>query len=174
MELTAKDAKEFSKIMLGMADNFRDKISPEGMKMRFEMLKKYTLQQIEMAAKTLLMTRRYTKMPTVADFVVLISGKEETVEDRAQVEANNVIAHLQRYGSDTPLKTTDPVTEHLMKTRWPYREWGSRVLTKEFTWFVKDFCNAYTAYFRQAALRLPEIEAPDQLKQLSENIFKSI
>ena len=46
-----KDKKRFAVIMATMAENFNDEISKPGLKMRFNMLKDFTIEQVALAAK---------------------------------------------------------------------------------------------------------------------------
>ncbi len=132
--------------MLGMADNFRDSITKEGMTMRFDMLKEYTIQQVEDAAKQIMLTRKYTKMPTIADFIEALTADIPKLEDKALVFANEIIAHSRTQGSNVFPPGLDDTAKHLMTRRWPYAEWSATVLTSELTWWVKEFREAYKIY----------------------------
>ena len=140
------DKVRFSQIMLGMADNFRDSITKEGMAMRFDMLKDYTIQQVEGAAKQIMLDRKYTKMPPVAEFIEALGAKVPKIEDKALVFANEIIAHSRSCGSRIFPPALDEIAKHLMTRRWPYSEWSSTVLTSELKWWVKEFCEAYKSY----------------------------
>ena len=156
------DEKRFIQIMLGMADNFRDNITKEGMVMRFDMLKDYKINQVESAAKQIMLTRKYTKMPPVAEFIELLQGGNK--EDKALVIANNIISHLKIHGSRVFPKLDDKTAKHLMTKRWPYYEWASMVIESELKWWTKEFCEAYRAY---SALETPmEIAAPEAVRKL--------
>lgn len=144
--MNTEDKSRFVQIMLGMADNFRDSVTKEGMAMRFEMLKDYTIQQIESAAKQIMYTRKYTKMPTVADFIEALSSDVPKTEDKALIIANEIIAHSRTQGSRIFPPGLDTIAKHLMTRRWPYAEWSSTVLTSELTWWVKEFREAYEIY----------------------------
>lgn len=144
--MTENDEKKFVQIMLGMADNFRDSVTKEGMAMRFDMLKEYTIQQIESAAKQIIYTRKYTKMPTIADFIDALNINTPKPEDKALIFANEIIAHSRTQGSNIFPPGLDKVAKHLMTRRWPYAEWSSTVLTSGLTWWVKEFREAYKVY----------------------------
>jgi hypothetical protein len=75
--MNKNDKPRFTQIMLGMADNFRDTITSEGMAMRFDMLREYSIEQVEASARQIMRHRKYTKMPPVAEFVEAIEGKQE-------------------------------------------------------------------------------------------------
>jgi len=138
-----QDETRFAHIMLGMADNFRDSITKEGMLMRFEMLKEFSIDQVEHAAKKIMLTRKYTKMPPIAEFIEAIQGNHEhQIEDRAEVEATYVISCI---GQDYPV-FNDPVTAHLMSRRWKWSTWAPAVLESELKWWAKEFKEAYRAF----------------------------
>jgi len=63
-----QDRQKFTQIMLGVAENFSAKITEEGINLRFQVLKEFSLDQVIVAAKKILFTRKYTTMPTIADF----------------------------------------------------------------------------------------------------------
>ena len=160
------DEKRFIQIMLGMADNFRDSITKEGMTMRFDMLKDYNINQVESAAKQIMLTRKYTKMPPVAEFIEILKGGNK--EDKALVIANNIISHLKTHGSRVFPKLDDPTAKHLMTKRWPYYEWAAAVIESELKWWTKAFCEAYKSY---TALEEPmKIAAPENVKKLISGI----
>ncbi|MBW2596735.1 MAG: hypothetical protein JRC93_12355 [Deltaproteobacteria bacterium] len=72
--MNKRDLPRFTQIMLGMADNFRDTITKEGMTMRFDMLSGYSLEQVETASRKILKYRKYSKMPPIAEFVEALDG----------------------------------------------------------------------------------------------------
>lgn len=141
-----KDEKRFVQIMLGMADNFRDSITKEGMSMRFDLLKDFTIQQIEGAAKQIMYSRKYTKMPAIADFIESLNASIPKPEDKALIFANEIIAHSRTQGSQIFPSGLDKIAKHLMTRRWPYAEWSAKILTSELTWWVKEFREAYKIY----------------------------
>ena len=71
-----------------------------------------------------------------------------SLEDRALVEANNILTHLRYNGATRTPDMQDPITKDLMTNRWPYRAWASRVIESELKWWVKEFCDAYRSFTR--------------------------
>jgi hypothetical protein len=164
------DKNRFAQIMAGMADNFRDTITKEGMRMRFDLLKQYSIEQVEQASRKILATRKFTKMPPIAEFVEALQGQEPSIEDHALVIANSIIEHMRVNGSRV-FPTLDPVAKRLMMTRWPYYQWAASVLTSELQWWVKQFCEAYRA---ESTVGRQAIEGPAQLKQIAGSVLKSV
>lgn len=164
------DEKRFVQIMLGMADNFRDSVTKEGMAMRFDMLKDYTIQQIEDAAKQIIHTRKYTKMPPIADFMDALSSDVPKIEDKALIFASEIIAHSRTQGSNIFPPGLDNIAKHLMTRRWPYSEWSATVLISELKWWVKEFCEAYKAYSETAT----NVQLLDQPREDIKKLISSI
>lgn len=168
------DEERFVQIMLGMADNFRDSITKEGMTMRFDILKNYDISQVEEASKQIVLTRKYTKMPPIAEFIEAIEGQKPSIADKALVIANEIIVHLNTYGSRTPLLLDDLIATHLMSKRWPYREWASMVIEDDLKWWIKEFCEAYKSY-SIAEADLPTLgQTNENIKKLSETVASSM
>jgi hypothetical protein len=156
------DEPRFVQIMLGMADNFRDTITKEGMLMRFEILKAYSIDQVTAAAKKIMATRKYTKMPPIAEFIEAIEGGQPRIEDRAEIQAAYVISCI---GQGCP-RFDDPVTAYLMLHRWRWSNWAPCVLESELKWWSKDFKEAYRAFSGPATPLQIGTDAPPELQQL--------
>jgi len=159
--MNTQDEPKFAQIMLGMADNFRDTITKEGMSMRFDILNEFSIDQVEAAARKIMATRKYTKMPPVAEFIEAINGNQANqVEDRAEIQATYVISCI---GQKHPV-FNDPVTAHLMLKRWNWSTWAPAVLESELKWWAKEFKEAYRAF---SGSETPlQIEAAPEIKKL--------
>ena len=165
--MDASDKVRFAQIMAGMADNFRDSVTKDGM----DMLRVFSIEQVEKAAMTIMATRKYTRMPPVAEFIEALQGQAPKAEDIALVVANSIIAHMRAKGSRVfPPIENDPVALKLMKTRWPYYQWASEVLTSELQWWVKQFCEAYKA--EKTVDQYQQLEGPQKFKQIAGSIGK--
>jgi hypothetical protein len=54
------------------------------MKLRFELLKQYTIEQVEQAGLQIMKSRKFTKMPPVAEFIDAIEGERVPIELQAE------------------------------------------------------------------------------------------
>jgi hypothetical protein len=167
------DKIRFAKIMAGMADNFRDTITKDGMRMRFEMLSTFTIEEVEAAAKHIMATRKYTKMPPIAEFLEAMNGRAPAIEDQALTQANYIVAHLKEFGAGKFPPDLDKTAKHLMTKRWPYYNWGAMVIESELKWWVKEFCEAYRAHASCNTVG-GLIGAPEQLRLLADGIGKKV
>jgi hypothetical protein len=67
--MTERNFDHFSAIMLGIAENYGQSLSPPGIALRFKALERHDINEIERAAMSLIACRKYTTMPPVADFL---------------------------------------------------------------------------------------------------------
>ena len=149
------DGKKFSEIMLGLAENYPGtNLTMNGLKMRFEAMKEFTIDQVGQAATTLLKTHRFNTMPTVGDFISTIDAGfgNIPVEDRAEIEAGKVIDHLHKHGKEVIPEFEDPITQYLMTTRWRYCSWAAYVIESDLKWWFRDFVRAYKVHAAGAGL----------------------
>lgn len=147
MKDNEKERAEFFKIMVGMAENFSAQMSSAGMLLRFKVMKEYSLQQIEAAALKILANRKIMGMPTVAEFVVAISGDRKAC-DNAEGQASDVIGQVRSVGSYGTPVFDDPVTKLLMSGRWSWRS-VCAMTEAEMKWWARDFVEAYQAFERK-------------------------
>jgi len=143
--MNQKDLQLFGEIMAGLAENFGAQLSKVGLRLRMKAMWGYSIEQVEAAAIELLKTKKHSSMPTVAEFIEAIEGSKPRVDDKAVVEANGIISHLNRFGASKYPSLDDPITARLMTTRWPYSQWASQVLESELKWWAKEFAKAYQA-----------------------------
>jgi len=181
------DEKRFVQIMLGVADNARDTITPEGMAFRFSALKQFSIEQIEAAALKIVYARKYTKMPPVAEFVEAINGNvSDHIEDAAEVQVSLVLKLMKEHPyfidvqaidvmtdkmviktiKNTPPVFEDPITQNLMTNRWPFNSWRENILVDEIKWWTKEFKEAYKSFSRESMNPIGQIEACDGIKKL--------
>jgi hypothetical protein len=183
-----KDGKRFELLMQGMADNFRDTISEAGIKMRWELLKVYTIEKVEKAGLKIMRERKYTKMPPVAEFIEAIEGGNIPLEMVAEEQWTNVMLGLGNYSqmpevqSDGSLKhppnpaekIKDPITKHLAMRRFTPEKMGA-CLTKELPFLRREFIAAYCSEdLTNVQKQLDYDKQSEGVKKLTGGIFKDI
>jgi hypothetical protein len=132
--------------MIGIAENFSSQISSQGMRIRFSALKDYSLQQIEDAAIKILKNRKAMGMPTVAEFIVAITGEQKS-SDNAQNQVNEIMRQIREIGWYGISVFDDPITKSLLSSRWTFRYLCDMTET-ESKWWSKDFIEAYQSMER--------------------------
>ncbi len=165
-----KDFKRFSRALGTLAEIHDKKMSPTMIKTYFSALSRLNIVQVEKAISRAITTTRF--FPKPVELIELAGGGEPQIEDQALVEANEIIAHLQRHGAHVPPPLDDPVTKYLMSRRWPYQKWASQMLDAELKWWAKEFCDAYRAH--SAKDHAPEIDGPPRLRLLARAVGKEI
>jgi len=165
-----KDAKKFSDIMLAIANNYPGtKFTSTGLKMRFEAMKEFSIEQISEAAVKIISTHKYNTMPTTADIIDAIGGRIN-IADRAEIEANKILDHLRRHGKSVIPEFEDPITKYLMNSRWRYCSWAARVAEDDLKWWSRDFVRVYRAHAAGAGVGLDCLPGHPELRKLSEQI----
>jgi len=168
--MNASDKIRFAQIMAGMADNFRDSVTKEGMAMRFEMLSDYSIHQIETAAKKILQTRKYTKMPPVAEFIEAINGKSIPVEMIAEEQWGEVIRQMREVGSWGEPVFKDKTTERLLTIRFHYKDLCA-MTTHELSFVRKEFISAYVAKSNCDEKEKIDYHPDTKLRQIAGGLF---
>jgi len=143
-----RDLNAFEAIMQGMAENFNATLTANGINMRFEALKSFPLQEVKTAAMSIIGGRKFTTMPTVAEFLEHLGGG--SCDDRAEVEAAKVWQAIGRVGGWSNVVFDDPVTQAVV--HHGYGGWSKLcgdMLVDQQKWFIKEFVKMYGAYSRQ-------------------------
>lgn len=142
-----KDAERFAEIMTGLAENFGDRVSKPGLSLRFDALRGYSIQQVEAAAMELLRTRKYTRMPTVADFISCIDG---TVEDKAVSAWMKVMTAISSVGNHMSVCFDDPAIHTAIKYMGGWQKIGLWE-DSETKWKQKEFEKLYLSASRHTS-----------------------
>lgn len=146
------DKKEFALIWYGLADNFRDEITSEGLRFRFTALKEFTLAQIKEAAHRIVRSRQYTKLPTIADFIIAIEGdQKELVSIRAEEQATEVLQKVREIGSYQTPEFKDEITHELVFNRFGWN-YICGIQTDQVSFFIREFKEAYKNYSKITSL----------------------
>ncbi|MDL2209893.1 DUF6475 domain-containing protein [Desulfovibrio sp. OttesenSCG-928-O18] len=147
--MTHADFKQFSALIQGVAECYGQSLSAQGIVLRFKLIEQFDYAEVEKAALSIMATRKYTSMPTPADFLEHISGG--SAEDKAEVEAGKVLDAIGRYGAYASVVFDDAVTQAVIVQAYGgwvklSQECGVKESEK---WFRKDFAKSWAAYSRQ-------------------------
>ena len=147
--MTQADFKPFSELIQGVAECYGQSLSAQGVALRFKLLEQFDFTEVRQAALSVMATRKYTSMPTPADFLEHISGG--AAEDKAEVEAGKVLTAIGRHGGYASVVFDDPVTQAVILQAyggWPKLCADCGVEESEH-WFRKNFAKTWAAYSRQ-------------------------
>jgi hypothetical protein len=146
--MTDDDKHAFSSIMVGLAENYSQTVTPDGMRLRFEALKMFGIDEVKQAAMSLLASRKFTSMPTVADFLEHIGGGN--AEDKAEIEAGKVVEAVRSVGAYRSVVFDDPVTMAVISRAFGgWVKLCQNMTDREEKFFRKEFKQAYGSYSRQ-------------------------
>ena len=147
--MTQADFKPFSALIQGIAECYGQSLSGQGIALRFRLLEQFDFAEVEKAALSVMATRKYTSMPTPADFLEHIGGG--SAEDKAEVEAGKVLDAIGRHGAYSSVVFDDAVTQAVIVQAyggWPKLCADCGVEESE-NWFRKNFAKTWAAYSRQ-------------------------
>lgn len=174
---SVEDLAMFMKVMGSLAEEFGGSLSKDNMKLRFNVLCGYSIEQIKDAAVTLMESREATfpAVPTTKEIKDAMESRIEpkvSIGNRAVIQADIVLEKLKFYGRNAAIDFQDPITFHLMTRQWPYGSWAATVMSSELTWWKKEFIQAYEAYGQRdeeesKLLGGPEVQS---LKEISINV----
>lgn len=147
--MTRADFKAFSNLMQALAECYGKTLSAQGIALRFQLLASHDIADVRRAAMSILSTRKYTSMPTPADFLELLNGG--LPEDLAEVEAGKVLEAVSEHGAYASVVFDNAVTQAVIVRA--YRGWPqlcSILGTEESElWFRRNFVKIWQAYSRQ-------------------------
>ena len=147
--MTQADFKAFSSLIQGVAECYGQTLSAQGVILRFALLEQFGYAEVRKAALSIMATRKYTTMPTPADFLEHISGG--SAEDKAEVEAGKVLDAIGRHGGYASVVFDDAVTQAVIVQA--YGGWVKLCqdcgVEESEHWFRKNFARTWAAYSRQ-------------------------
>jgi len=162
------DGKKFREMLIAVCEKYDKTPSKVYVDMIWESLKEYNNQECIQAFNHVFRYGNFFK-DIVSD---LLKFLEENIKgvggDKAILEADKILSHLKFYGATKYPKYTDPVTKHLMETRWPYKTWAINLLSKERTWWKKEFILSYKSF--QASGDKPQQLTSKKVLKLIEKI----
>ncbi|CAK7044191.1 MAG: hypothetical protein DELT_02959 [Desulfovibrio sp.] len=168
------DFERFSAVMLGVAENYGQSLSSEGISVRFKALASYAIGEIERAALSIIVCRKYTSMPTIADFLEHMGGG--SAEDKAEVEAGKVLTAIAKHGAYASVVFDDSVTQAVIVQA--YGGWVKLCqdcgVEESEKWFRKDFAKIWAAYSRQSVKQSGHLPGIFEITNCSSGHFEHV
>ena len=169
--MTQADFKSFSELVQGVAECYGQSLSAQGVALRFKLLEQFDMAEVRQAALSIMATRKYTSMPTPADFLEHISGG--SAEDKAEVEAGKVLAAIGKHGAYASVLFDDAVTQAVIVQAyggWPKLCADCGVEESEH-WFRKNFAKTWAAYSRQGVKQSGHLPGLFEITNYSNGFF---
>ena len=111
-----RDKQAFAEMMVALAENYGQTVTKAGMALRFEALREFAVADVQRAAMSLIRSRKYTSMPTVADFLEHLGGG--SVEDKAEAAAAKALRAVSEVGRYASVAFDDPVLMAVIEGSW--------------------------------------------------------
>lgn len=144
--MNKSDMPKFSALIYGLAEENGGTVSGNGVVLKFDALKPYSLDQVVQAANWLMKNRTETfpPVPKVTEFQDVIDRLNGGIEKqtRAEIEADKVLEMSKVFGRECQAKAKDPITNYLLKNRWSWWTLGM-MKHEDLRWWRRDFVAAY-------------------------------
>ena len=176
--MTQADFDRFTALIRGVAECYGQSLSAQGVMLRFKLLARFGYAEVESAALSVMATRKYTSMPTPADFLEHISGG--SAEDKAEVEAGKVLAAIGKHGAYSSVGFDNAVTQAVIVLAyggWPKlcAESGPGCENGESeNWFRKNFAKTWAAYSRQGVRQFGHLPGLFEITNSANGYFEHI
>ena len=137
--MTRADFNPFSELIQAVAECYGQTLSAQGVALLFKLLEQFEFAEVQKAALSVMATRKYTSMPTPADFLEHMKGG--AAEDKAEVEAGKVLSAVSAYRGYASVVFDDPVTQAVIVQA--YGGWVKLCadcgVEESENWFRKNF-----------------------------------
>ena len=155
------DKKLFWNYFLAMTELTGKKPSKALAKIYYETVKNLTNEEFERAAKVLLSTYRYAKIPSPAEILEIVHGDPD---DRAQLAAELVLKAIETYGQYESVNFEDPIINCIIANQqggWPA---FCQVTYEEWKFKRQEFIKLYKSYLRKPELIKPIKYLPGEIE----------
>jgi len=144
--LNSQQEQYIANVLLAMAENFSAELSTQGVKLYMGCLREYEFEPLKKALFNILNTRKYLKMPTIAEIRENVYGSKEDV---AEIEASKVWSAISRYGAYRSVCFDNLTTQATIQSfgGWPSLCHAYKSDQQQF--FRKDFIRIYLACDRK-------------------------
>ncbi len=172
--MKSDDFNRFNVLIQGVADCYSQTLTAQGIALRFKMLMQFEYVEVERAALSIMASRKYTSMPTPADFLEHIGGG--SAEDKAEVEVGKVLSAISSHGGYASVVFDNPVTQAVIVQA--YGGWVK--LCEECgrdepeKWFRKEFAKTWAAYNRQQIQQYGHLPGRIEITNSSNSHFDHI
>lgn len=134
------DIEEFTKALTITAALFKESNTSEMIKLYFEILKKYKIEDVKRALIQHLETSKY--FPKPSELIAFIKAPE-SIEDKANKAWNILLKAISRHGYYDSVQFEDKAIHSCIRAMGGWMQVSDRVPD---TWMHKDFVNFYKSY----------------------------
>ena len=146
--MTDKDKEKFAYLLQGLAEDKGLQLSAAGIALKFEALKTFPLEDIHKAALSMMGTKKYATMPSVADFIEYLGSG--SVDDQGMIQAGVVYQAVKKHGGNRSVCFDDPVTQAVIVQGFGgWQKLCEELQEDQQKWFMKDFAKLYGAFGRR-------------------------
>ena len=168
-----QDKQAFAEIMVALAENYGQSVTKAGMALRFDALREYTIADVRRAAMSLLRSRKYTTMPTVADFIEHLGGG--SAEDKAEAAVGKALRAVSEVGRYASVAFDDAVLMAVIEQGWgSWPDFCAACTGQDVKFVRRELFKAYMAYARQGIRRYGHLSGMTENSNGSAGYFEHI
>lgn len=172
--MTNPDKERFGEIMYGLAENFGATLSKPGLAVRWTGLLELTIEEVEAAAMTIIRGRKYTSMPTVAEFLESAGHGLASIEDQATSEWHNkVMPAIGHHGGYESVVFDDAVTMAVLDRLGGWVELCGST-HDELKWIGKDFIKVYKAFHAEGIKETGYLPGQHEINNIGDGFFEHV
>jgi hypothetical protein len=165
------DYKQFAALIYGLAEENGGTVSKNGIRLKYEALKQYTMDQVVAAANWIAKNRTesFPPVPKIPEFISAIERLSGVVSEKttAEIEADKVLYMSKIFGRECNAQAKDPITNYLLKNRWSWWKLGT-MKEEDLKWWRRDFVEAYQDMAKNGMDKM--IGEDGKLKQLASGL----
>ena len=153
--MKAENKKEFAELMISTAELYGKKVSKELMKLYFDILTDFSINDIKSAiGKHSLDSVHGTFFPKPADIARHINSNQPQVEDKAELAWSVIVGEISRVGSYDNLEMEDKQALSTVRALGGWKNLCSKTY-EQLGWLKKEFLAIYTTYEKTPVDMLP-------------------
>lgn len=157
--MNISDKNKFLVIISGLATEFGGKAQKDNVKLRFDALMEYSIEDISKAATWLVKNRteKYPPIPTTREIIAAIEIITGNLESKtvAGIQADIVFKKLREWGKEAEPLFLNKTTLYLMTHRWSFAQLGN-MGADDLKWFRKEFISSFIDMDKQEVAPLIE------------------
>jgi len=166
--------REIDTILLRLARYYQVEIpGADVLEMYHQALEGYTPDQIADASTKHVKASKW--FPKISELIELLKPLVPKIESVADQQAALVIKTIRSCGYRGRPRWEDPITSYLFRGRFNFQALCSTLTEDENKWFIREFKDAYLSMADIAAANPHTlIDSPDEVKEITFNLFESI
>jgi hypothetical protein len=174
MRKSVEKKAAINKILTALASYYDKELSDDVITIYNEFFTNYEIADLKKACSAYIASGKF--FPKVAEIFALMDKETPQIESLANREAHNILAMVRRLGYNNQPRWIDPITAHLMQTRYRWQSLCETLTEQDEKWFVKEFVEAYSSLHDTVGGDTTKLltTTPKELRGIIGGLFESV